>query len=209
MEPKYLTLIIIVAFFFALLLIFGVLSLIYQKKHQGYIEFRNHYFQQYHQVQNETYVLPQPLITSLKLPDDEFLYLVKPHLTYFKRKSAFAKSKKQQIIQDYERDYDIFEEKKNYSLRHWNWKKIKTKKIVANIYVTNKRILLKDEKTILALKFDEIKKIVPEITTDKKNYFIGIIIYKEHESYHLYDDSLEDLLLMQALLKRRDPLHES
>jgi hypothetical protein len=61
----------------------------------------------------------------------------------------------------------------------------------------------------LALKFDEIKKIVPEITTDKKNYFIGIIIYKEHESYHLYDDSLEDLLLMQALLKRRDPLHES
>jgi len=120
MEPKYLSLIIIVAFFFVLLLIFGILSLVYQKKHQGYIEFRNNYYQQYHLVKGEKYVLPQPLITSLNLPTDEYLYLVKPNISYFEKKTKVTRTKQQKNIQDYEDDYDIFEEKKNYSLRNEN-----------------------------------------------------------------------------------------
>jgi hypothetical protein len=208
MEPKYLTLIIIVAFFFVLLLIFGILSLVYQKKHQGYVEFRNHYFQQYQQAQSGTYVLPQPLTTTLVLPEDEQLYLVKPKVNYFLKKGKFAKSKRQQIVYDYERDYDIFEAKQNYSLRQGFSKKLNQKNVNANLYVTNKQILLKGQKDLVTIKFCQIEKIVPEIIADKKHYFIGIIIYKEHESYHLYDDSLEDLLLLQALLKGKDPLHE-
>jgi len=208
MEPKYLTLIIIVAFFFVLLLIFGILSLVYQKKHQGYVEFRNHYFQQYQQAQSETYVLPQPLTTTLVLPADEQLYLVKPKINYFVKKEKFAKNKRQQIIRDYERDYDIFEAKQNYSLRQGAGQKFIQKNLSANLYVTNKQLLLKVEKDLVTIKFCQIEKIVPEIIADKKHYFIGIIIYKEHESYHLYDDSLENLLLLQALLKGKDPLRE-
>jgi hypothetical protein len=71
--------------------------------------------------------------------------------------------------------------------------------LTGDLLVTNKRVLIKEQKEIKELKFQQILKIAPIIFTIKKNFFFGIIIYTKEKLYRIIDNDLQDVLTIETL----------
>jgi len=182
------------------------LSWKYQQKHQPYIEVRKKYFADYLQLK-KTYGTNFPISiieTNLNLPVGENFYLIKKNLTYFTQilNSNFKQKKMENLLtQEFDNDYEIIEQKSNYSLSNRVAKYYKTN-LIADLFVTNKQILLKEENQIIDIKFSDVIKVVPELITIKSTFLFGIIVYTKEQIYKLIDDNLNNLLIIQTLFEK-------
>jgi len=206
MEQKYIVLVIIIALFVLFIALFAILSWKYQQKHQPYIEARKKYFSDYSQLKR-TYGTNFPISiieTNLNLPSGENFYLIKKNLTYFTQelKTNLSQTRMEKLlVHQFNTDYEIIEQKANYSLSNRVAKYYKTN-FIADLFVTNKQILLKDQKQIIDIKFSDVIKIAPELITIKSTFLFGIIVYTKEQIYKIIDDDLINLLIIQTLFEK-------
>ncbi len=210
MNAKYIALIVIIAVWVLLLLIFGFLSWIYQVKHQEEIAKKNQYFADYRTLQQDFLTLT-PLNFDLKLNDHEKIY------AYEKTVQVYARdSNKQQKVGWLYKKYqtstsvDEWEESTTQTktgFLRWTysfWKANQHQQdtgFSATMVVTNHRVVFFNSQKKISITYDLVNHIAPIMVLVAKDFLPGFVVGTKQEVYEIVNHDLKTIIILQNLKK--------
>lgn len=189
MDSKFIIAICMIGLYLIILIIVRILAYIYSIKHKPYKKVNDEYLKEIAEFKkNESATLKnlKSIKTKFKLSIDEKIYFVE-ELNIFFNHINVKKNKKNEFDDEY--DQYIKTLKKNYSSFKFKSKQNNFEKSL--VYISNKRIVLDDEKEYKVIKLENVLLNEYIVLNFNGIYYKGVYLKTKNEAVYMLTDDLK------------------